>query len=186
LNCCPSSSSSIQNKKIQIKNIIMQKSILFFSISLIFLLAACDKYTTLPSYTAAVSPIFAVATLNHTEDSVNVGDTIYLVATGTIYDTTKFVYTFLTATYTASGVSAVYTYGSSTSPVKLSPVFGASTTVGLFTWTDTIMLPGATFVPPKTKLTIVGNFLYQLSLSSVLGTLSATDAGIKNKTVYVE
>ena len=48
------------------------------------------------------------------------------------------------------------------------------------------MLKGATFVPSKTKLSITGNFIYQLSLSSQQGTLTAADAGQSTKTIYVK
>jgi hypothetical protein len=162
----------------------MQKLFSFLTISLILFLAACDKYVTLPPYTPAISSNFLVSTLNHTMDSVNVGDTIYLTATGSMSDTTQSIYTFLTTSYSASGVNTVLNYGTAASPVKLTRTIGA-VNGGLYTWTATILLPGATFVPHKTKLTIVGNFIYQLSLSSEQGTLSATDAGVKNKTVYV-
>lgn len=165
----------------------MQKSIFFFFISLILLVAACDKYTTLPTYTPAVSSNFTVSTMNHTEDSVNVGDSIYLTATGLMSDTTQAIYVYLVTSYTASGVASVFDYGSASSPIKLTrTITSGPNASGLSSWSSTILLPGATSVPPKTKLSIVGNFSYQLSLSSEQGTLSATDAGVKNKTVYVK
>jgi hypothetical protein len=150
----------------------------------ILAIAACNKTTTLPSYTPPVAKNFSVASLKHTQDSVNVGDTIYLTATGTASDSSQFIYTYLTVNATAGGVSSIFNYASGSSPVKLPKNYGAQTS-GLYSWTSTIMLPGATLVPHKTKLTIVGNFIYQLSLSSEQGTLSATDAGLLNKTVYV-
>jgi hypothetical protein len=163
----------------------MKQLILFSVISLLVMLSACDKYSMLPPYTPAVSSNFSVTALNHTEDSVNVGDSIYLTATGTIADTTQSISAYLTSSYVASGVNSVYNFGSATAPIKLTRIIGASNASGIPTWTSTILLTGATFVPHKTKLTITGNFIYQLSLSSESGTLSAVDAGIKNKTVYV-
>jgi hypothetical protein len=114
-----------------------------------------------------------------------VGDTIYLNAAGTIYDTTKAIYVYLTVTYTVSGSSVTYSYGSAASPVKLSRTIGANAN-NLYGWNSTILLPGATNVPAKTKLSITGYFIYQLSFSSEQGNLIESDAGVKNKTVYVQ
>jgi hypothetical protein len=150
----------------------------------ILAIVACNKTTTLPSYTPPVAKNFSVASLKHTVDSVNVGDTIYLTASGTASDSSQFIYTYLTVSSTIGGVSSIFNYASAAAPVKLPKNYGTQT-AGLYSWTSTIMLPGATLVPHKTKLTIVGNFIYQLSLSSEQGTLSATDAGLVNKTVYV-
>jgi hypothetical protein len=53
-------------------------------------------------------------------------------------------------------------------------------------WTSTIKLIGFTSIP-NSKLTISGNFIYQLSLSSEGGGLaSATDGGVVNKTVFIQ
>lgn len=149
---------------------------------------SCSKNNTLPPYTPPTSSNFSVTSLNHTKDTVNVGDTIYLTAAGTLYDSSSLyhIYAYLTSTATVGGVSTIYNYGSSVSPVTISRVIGSQNSAGLFTWTSTIMLPGATSVPHKTKLTIAGNFVYQLNLSSEKGNLSATDAGIVNKTVFVQ
>ncbi|HSZ84912.1 MAG TPA: hypothetical protein VK787_02715 [Puia sp.] len=159
------------------------KKLLFISmIAMSILSLSCVKYTSLPAYTPPVATNFSVSSLKHTADTVNLGDTIYLTATGTIYDTTKNIYAYLTVSSSASGVST-YTYGSASSPIKLSRTIGAQTN-GLYAWTSTITLVGATTVN-KAKLTITANFIYQLSFSSEQGKLTATDAGVANKTVYV-
>jgi len=122
--------------------------------------------------------------MNHTADTVNVGDTIYLNVAGTMYDTLN-VYAYVTTKSSATG-SPVYSYGSSSSPVRLNCVLGSFNVSGMNPWTSTIMLTGVTSIP-NTKLTISANFIYQLSLSTEGGGLaSATDAGIANKTVYVQ
>ena len=148
--------------------------------------AGCDKGTVLP--VQSVSNIFSASKLNHTADTVNVGDTIYLTATGTVADTTKTISAFLTAAYTAGGVSSVYSFGSSSSPVKLNRTIGALNN-GLYGWTATIPLTGATNVPHKTAITVAATFMYQLSLSSQLpSNLTVSDSGMpggKQKTVYV-
>jgi len=160
------------------------KKKLLISVTLLAIFAvACVKYTTLPAYTPPVATNFSVSSLKHTADTVNVGDTIYLTASGTMADTTKAIYTYLTVASSAAGVTS-YTYGSAASPIKLSRTIGAQTN-GLYAWTATIALPGATSVA-NTKLAITANFIYQLSFSSEQGKLSATDAGILNKTVYVQ
>ncbi|HET6255059.1 MAG TPA: hypothetical protein VFE32_13340 [Puia sp.] len=147
--------------------------------------AGCAKHQFLPVVTPPVSKIFTVTSLKHTADTVNIGDTVYLNAAGTIYDTSKAVYVFMTSTYTANGASTVYNFGSASSPVKVKYTTGAANN-GVFGWTATIPLIGATEVPAKTKLTIAATFQYQLSLSSELpSSLSITDAGQTNKTVYV-
>jgi hypothetical protein len=162
----------------------MKKMILYFFTALGILIFGCSKNNTLPAYTPPVSPNFTVTSLNHTQDTVNVGDTIYLNVAGTMYDTLN-VYTYLTATSSASG-APVFTYGSAASPIKLSRVLTSSNVSGMNPWTSTIRLIGAT-VTHNSKLTITGNFIYQLSLSSEGGgTATAADAGIANKTVYVQ
>jgi hypothetical protein len=163
------------------------KIIFFFSVILFALVSStCNKVVNLPHYTPPVSINFSVTGLNHTQDTVNIGDTIYLTATGVMYDTTKNIYVYLTSSSTSGGVSTVINYGSATSPIKLSRIVGAPNAAGLYTWTSTIMLPNVTFVPAKSKLSIVGYFIYQLSLSSEQGVLTATDAGQANKTVFVQ
>jgi hypothetical protein len=145
----------------------------------------CAKHQFLPIVTPPVSKIFTVSSLNHTADTVNVGDTIWLNAAGTIYDTSKAVYVYMSASYTANGGSTVYNYGSASSSIKVKYVTGAATG-GVFAWTATIPLIGATEVPDKTKLTVSATFQYQLSLSSELpSSLTISDAGQHNKTVYV-
>ena len=151
------------------------------------LIISCSKGTTLPVL-PTVNTIFSASPVHHTKDSVNVGDTVYLTATGVMSDTTQAISVYLIATYTSSGVAGTYTYGSSAAPVKIvrtitGPINSA---YGLYPWSATIMLPGATNVGHKTTLTITGNYVYQLSLSSALGVLAVTDAGVKNKTIYVK
>jgi hypothetical protein len=160
----------------------------FFGIAIgvLLLFSACDKHSALPPFTSPAATNFSATSLNHTQDTVAVGDTIYLNAAGNMLDTTKNIYAYLTSSYSASGVSAVYDFGTVTSPVKLSRIIGAQNASGLYTWTSTIILTGATQVPSKTKLTIVANFEYQLSLSSEQGNLVEADAGVKNKTVFVQ
>src|SRR3984885_24379 len=145
----------------------MQKLLLFCSgLLAIFLIASCVKYTNLPAYTPPVAANFSVTSLNHTKDSVNVGDTIYLTATGTVFDTTQKISTYLTSSYSAGGVSTVANFYSSTAPDTLRNIVFSVGTAPLFNWTSTITLIGATNVPHKTKLTIAANFLYNLTLSS--------------------
>jgi hypothetical protein len=164
----------------------MRKNI---SITLVFLITAaavgCAKHQFLPVFTPPVPTIFTANTLNHTADTVNVGDTIWLNATGTVYDTTKNIYVFLSSTYTAGGVSQVFSFGTAASPVKLNRVIGAATN-GVYAWSALITMTGATNVAVKTKLSISGTFQYQDSFSSQLpSSLTVSDAGVKNKTVYV-
>jgi len=161
----------------------MKKMILSFLIISSVLIFACSKNNTVPAYTPPVAVNFTVTSLNHTADTVNVGDTIYLNVAGTMYDTLN-VYAYLTTKSSATG-SPVYTYGSSSAPIKLNRVLGSSNASAMNPWTSTIMLTGVTSIA-NTTLTISANFIYQLSLSTEGGGLaSATDAGIANKTVYV-
>jgi hypothetical protein len=150
-------------------------AILFFS---------CSKNTIVPPYTPPVSTNFTVTSMNHTKDTVNVGDTILLDVVGTMYDTLN-VYTYLTIKSSATG-SPVYSYGSSASPVKLKCILGSNNVTGMNPWTSTIKLTGVTSIA-NSKLTISANFIYQLSLSSQGGGLaSATDGGVINKTVFIQ
>jgi hypothetical protein len=159
-------------------------------ITLVVLITAaaigCAKHQFLPIVTPPVSTIFTISSLNHTADTVNVGDTIWLNAAGTIYDTTKLISVYLTSSYTAGGVSSIYDFGTSSSPVKVTNRVIGALNNGVYSWTATIALTGATNVPVKTKLTIAATFQYQLSFSSELpSSLSINDTGQHNKTVYV-
>ena len=150
-------------------------AIIFFS---------CSKNTIVAPYTPPVSTNFTVTSMNHTKDTVNVGDTILLDVVGTMYDTLN-VYAYFTIKSSATG-SPVYSYGSSSAPIKLVRVLGSSNVTGMNPWTSTIKLIGFTSIP-NSKLTISGNFIYQLSLSSEGGGLaSATDGGVVNKTVLIQ
>ena len=161
------------------------KNIFLFSLILagsVFL--SCSKGTEVPTYTPPVANNFTVTAMIHTKDTVNVGDTIYLNVSGSMYDTLN-VYAYLTTKSTATG-SPVYSTGSSSSPIKLNRILGSSNVTDVNPWTSTIALTGVTSVHGS-KLTISANFIYQLSLSSEGGGLAAaTDAGILNKTVYVQ
>jgi len=145
---------------------------------------SCTKNNSVPVYTPPVTSNFSVSSMNHTKDTVNVGDTIYLNVAGTMFDT-LFVYAYLSTKSTATG-SPVYSTGSATAPIKLTRVLGSSNVSGMNPWTSVIALTGLTSVH-SSKLTISANFIYQLSLSSEGGGLaSASDAGLINKTVFVQ
>lgn len=163
----------------------MKKFLIFSGVVITILIAACNKTTNLPVYTPPVATNFSVKSLVHTKDTVSVGDTIYLTASGTMSDTTMAIYGYLTISSTASGASTLFTYGTSAAPLTIQRTIGANTN-GLYAWTATIPLYTASLVPHKSKLTVTANFQYQLSLSSEQGTLTATDAGIKNKTIFVQ
>ena len=158
-----------------------------FIVSLIlsgFLIFSCTKNSIVPPYTPPVSTNFTVTSMNHTKDTVNVGDTIYLTVAGTMYDTLS-VYAYLSIKSSASG-SPVYSYGSSSAPIKLTRVLGSSNVTDVNPWTSIIRVTGVTSIP-NSKLTISGNFIYQLSLSSEGGGLAtATDGGVVNKTVFIQ
>jgi hypothetical protein len=161
------------------------KNIFLFSLILacaVFL--SCSKGTQVPSYTPPVGNNFTVTSMSHTKDTVNAGDTVYLNVAGTMYDT-LYVYAYLTIKSTATG-SPVYSTGSSSAPIKLNRILGSSNVTDMNPWTSTIAITGVTSVHGS-KLTISGNFIYQLSLSSEGGGLAtAADAGVINKTVYVQ
>jgi hypothetical protein len=161
------------------------KNILLFSLGLALLVdISCTKNSIVPPYTPPVTTNFTVTALNHTKDTVNVGDTIYLTVAGMMYDTLN-VYAYFTIKSSASG-SPVYSSGSSSSPVKLYRTLGSNNVTGMNPWMSTIRLTGITSIPNST-LTISGNFIYQLSLSSEGGGLaSGIDQGVKNKTVYIQ
>ncbi len=160
----------------------MKKYIFFFAI--ILAIVACNKTTTLPAYTSPATSNLKVTSLKHTEDTVNVGDTVYLTATGSIYDTLA-VYAYFTVSSSATG-SPVYTIGSSSSPILLSTVLNTKNIAGTNTWTAIIPLTKITSVA-NSKLTITGNFVSQLTLSSQgSNTATVADAGQTTKTIYVQ
>ena len=162
----------------------MKKVFLFCLILSGTIALSCTKNAVVPPYTPPVTTNFTVTSMNHTKDTVNAGDTIYLNVAGTMYDTLN-VYAYLTTKSTATG-SPVYSTGSSSAPIKLNRILGTSNVTGVNPWTSVIMLTGVTSIH-NAKLTISANFIYQLSLSSEGGGLAnTTDAGIINKTVYVQ
>ena len=162
----------------------MKKILVFLLSAATIWMAACNKTTTLPPYTPPVASNFSVTSLKHTEDSVNVGDTIWYNAAGTVYDTTQNIAAFFATSYTISGASATYNYGNSSAPITIKRTIG-DVTNGVYAWTAIIAFPTAvTQVPHKTKLTTSATFQYQLTLSSMQGTLTASDSG-QNKSVYV-
>jgi len=173
----------------------MKKIILLLVVASGVLLYGCSTNNSIPPYTTPFTNNFTVTSLNHTKDTVNQGDTIYVNVAGTMTDTAlaQAIYPYITV----SSGSTVYSYGTATSnlsstktPVKLSYT-ASSGSNGYYNWTGTIMLVGATWVAHKSVLTIAGSFTYELNLSSQGGgTVSASDAGILNavtpkKSVYV-
>ena len=163
----------------------MKKFLIFCGLAILIAIAACNKTTTLPPYTPPATSNFSVKSLVHNKDTVNVGDTVYLTATGSILDTTQKIAAYFTNSYTASGASTVQNIYTAVAPDTLRNVVFSAGAAPLSTWTATISLPNISNVPHKTKLTIAGNFIYGLSLSSEQGTLTASDGG-KNKLVYVQ
>jgi hypothetical protein len=160
------------------------KNLMLFLFSAVLLSIGCTKNTTVPPYTPPVTTNFTVTTLNHTKDTVSAGDTIYLTVAGTMYDTLN-VYTYLTIKSSAPG-SPVYSYGSSSAPVKINRMLGTSNAMGTNPWTAIIPITGVTSIP-NTTLTISGTFIYQLSLSSEGGGMAAaTDLGVKNKSIFIQ
>jgi hypothetical protein len=167
----------------------MKKMLFLCVVAAGIFLVGCVKNTTLPAYTPPFSKIFSVSSLKHTQDTVNVGDTIYLDVAGTMYDTTQNIYPYISV----ASPGNTFTYGTSPSslpttksPVKLARVIGSATN-SIYGWTSTIMLVGATNVAPNTTLTVSGVFNYQLTLSTEGGgTASVTDAGQSTKTIFVQ
>ena len=166
------------------EKIFMKKVFLFSLILSGTIILSCTKNAAVPVYTPPVTTNFTVISMNHSKDTVNAGDTIYLNVAGTMYDTLN-VYAYLTTKSSATG-SPVYSTGSATAPIKINRVLGTSNVSGTNPWTSIIMLTGLTSIH-NSKLTISSNFIYQLSLSSEGGGLAtANDGGIINKTVYVQ
>jgi hypothetical protein len=161
------------------------KNILLIILVIAGILAlSCTKNTIVPPYTPPVTNNFTVTSMRHTKDTVNTGDTIYLMVSGTMYDTLS-VYTYLTIKSNASG-SPVYSYGSSASPIKVNRQLETTNAADTNHWNAVIPLAGFTATPNST-LNISGTFIYQLSLSSEGGGVAqAADLGIINKSVYVQ
>jgi hypothetical protein len=167
----------------------MRKKLLIFLVAVASaaFIASCVKSDALPVYTPSPTLIFTPGSLKHTADTVNVGDTVQLAASGTVWDTTRTISVFLSATY-GGATSGSYNYGNVTAPILVKRVINPTVnSSGLYPWTATILLPGATSVAHKTTLSITATYVYQLTLSSQLpSSMSSSDAGIKTKTVYVK
>src|SRR5215472_9239192 len=115
-------------------------------------IASCVKSDTLPVYTPSPTVIFTPGSLKHTADIVHVGDTVQLAASGTVWDTTKTISVFLSATYGGAS-SGSFNLGTAASPILVKRVINPTVnSSGLYPWTATIVLPGATSVAHKTTL----------------------------------
>jgi hypothetical protein len=151
------------------------------------IMTSCVKSTTLPVYTPPEQYVFYASTLAHTKDTVNVGDTIQLKATGYFYDTTKTISAFVTSSFTGTA-SGTFSYGTAAAPIKLTRTATYTPGFGYY-WTATIPVIGATAVAHKSTLTLSATFVYQLSLSSELpASLTYIDGApaTKAKTIYVK
>jgi hypothetical protein len=162
----------------------MKNIFLFFLILVSAVFLSCSKGIEIPPYNPPVSNNFTVTSMSHTKDTVNTGDTVYLNVTGMMYDTLN-VYAYFTIKSTATG-APVYSTGSSSSPIKINRILATNNPTDINAWTSTVAITGVTSVTGS-KLTITGNFIYQLSLSSQGGGLAAaSDGGVLNKTVFVQ
>ena len=163
----------------------MKKYLFLLLIIAIVVVVACNKTTTLGSYTPPISKNLIVKSFAHVADTVNVGDTIYLTATGTAYDSLN-VYGYFSIVSSATG-SPVYTVGSSSSPILLSIMYATKNPTDTNQWVATIALPKLTNTA-NSRLTITGNFFYPLSLSSQGANLvtGVADAGQETKTIYIQ
>ena len=156
-----------------------------FLLLIIGIVVACNKTTTLGTYTPPVSKNLIVRSFAHVADTVNVGDTIHLTASGIAYDSLG-IYGYFSIVSSATG-SPVYTVGSSSSPVLLSTTYATKNAADTNQWVATIALPKLTNAA-NSKLTITGNFFYPLSLSTQGANLvtGVADAGQKTKTIYIQ
>jgi hypothetical protein len=160
----------------------MKKIILLGAI--VAVIIACNKTTTLPAYTAPFSSNISISSFKHTEDTVNVGDTVYLNVNGLAYDSLN-VYGYFSVSSSATG-SPVYAVGSSSSPVLLATSYATKNPTDTNRWSAVVALTKLTSIA-NTKLTITGNFVSQLSLSTMGNkVITVTDAGQTTKTVYVQ
>jgi len=166
----------------------MKKIAYLTAVVLSIVIISCNKENNLPAYTPPVKNNFSVSKFAHVKDTIAVGDSLNITASGTITDTTKTLSVFLTAAYG----SVTYNVGSVSSPVKVNRVIGAATN-GVYAWTATIPVLVSGFVPSKSKVTVSGTFSYQLSLSSVQpSAVTFTDQGLRPgdksnlTTVYVK
>lgn len=162
------------------------KKLVSFLISASFLIIACNKEEQLPTYKSSVPVIFSVnSRMSHTIDTVNLGDTIYLTASGTIADTANtFSSSFKMFTGNVSASGAFTSSGNLAGAAFISPlprlISAPVAPSALFGWVAPIAVP----CPPvahKTNILISGSFENSVSLSSQLGNQSASDS----KPIYV-
>ena len=159
----------------------MKKISLFLFLVSGVVIWACNKTTTLPSYTAPTS--FSVTSkMTHSKDTiVNSGDTVIYSTQGYIADTT--------GKYTISSTLKATDTTGALNPITLvffKKVIPAYDTVGiaktgLFHWSTKLRLP-IPATSSKTGIKTTATFGYSLNLSSQLGNLVATDS----KYVYVK
>jgi len=154
----------------------MKKIAYLTAVLLSIIIISCNKENNLPAYTPPVKNNFSVSKFAHVKDTILVGDSLTLSASGTITDTTKTLSVFMTAAFG----SVTYNIGSVSSPIKVNRVIGAATN-GVYAWTATIpVLISSSFVPHNSKVTVSGTFSYQLSLSSVQpSAVTFTDQGLR-------
>lgn len=163
----------------------MKKLFSFSMLTSLFILA-CNKKDQLPDYKPSVPTIFSVNNrMTHTIDTVNLGDTIRLTASGTIADTANtFSSSLKVFTGSVSAAGAFTSSGNLAGAAFISPlprvISAPVAPSALYGWAVSMAVP----CPPvahKTNILISGSFENSLSLSSQLGNQSASDS----KPIYV-
>ncbi|HXO77625.1 MAG TPA: hypothetical protein VN824_20370 [Puia sp.] len=152
------------------------KKIALFTVALLgIIIISCNKENYLAPYAPPVKNNFSVSKFAHIKDTILVGDTLNIKASGTVTDTTKTLSVFLTAAYG----TVTYNVGSVASPIKVNRVIGAAAN-GAYAWTANIPVLVTSGVPHNSKVTVSGTFSYQLSLSSVQpSAVTFSDQGLR-------
>lgn len=158
----------------------MKKIVLFLLMVSGVAIWACNKTTTLPSYTASTA-FTVTSSMKHSKDSIrNSGDTVVFTISGTIADTTgKYA---ISATLKQNDTTGAANAINALFFKKVVPTYtSTANSSGLFPWTATVSLPIPS-VASKTGIKTTATFAYGLNASSELGNLVATDS----KYIYVK
>jgi len=105
---------------------------------------SCTQDSVVPVYIPLVAIYFNFPSMNHTKDTIDARDKIYLNVVGKMYDMLK-VYVCFTNKSSANG-SPVYFTGGSSTPIKLTRVFSTYNVSGVNPWTSTMMLTELTSI----------------------------------------
>jgi len=159
---------------VQLKIFNMKKLFLFLFIAAGVIVLACNKTTTLPTYTPSIA--FTVGSkMSHAKDTVSSkGDTLWMTASGTINDTSR-KYSISANLKTADSVNRTPYAVLNIKSIPVTFTNAAPDASGMYKWSATMSLP-VPAVTTKTKFYTTATFAFGQFGSAQMGNTASTDS----------